>query len=98
MVGRKKLLEYFIDDIPDEKITPPPDHGTVFTDGNFRLDVQGITSNNQWNLQVQVNYRPKKSSLTAYAPDTVAGPALVPKDDPWTAAQIKQKLKETSTL
>lgn len=42
MVGRKKLLEYFIDDIPDSKFSGLPERGTVHSDENFRLDVQGV--------------------------------------------------------
>lgn len=45
-----------------------------------------------------MNYNPKKSSLAEFAPDTVAGPALVPRKDPWTVEAIKAKLKETSIL
>lgn len=44
MVGRKKLLIYFIEDIPDAKLTGFPSSGTVFSDANFRLDVQGVST------------------------------------------------------
>lgn len=46
------------------------------------------------NLQVQVNKGTTETTLKKLAPATVAGPALVPSDKPWTAAQIKAELKK----
>lgn len=48
------------------------------------------------NIQVQVNNNPKISSFRKMAPNTVAGPVLVPEDGSggFTAAKIKQELKD----
>ncbi|KAK8136516.1 hypothetical protein PG984_004456 [Apiospora sp. TS-2023a] len=76
----KKILINFIDDIPDEKLQGfrliP---GTLFEDKNFRLNMQGLTSAGEFNLQIQINFGVSVSSLQPYAPNTVAGPVLVPQ-------------------
>lgn len=46
------------------------------------------------NLQVQVNKGTSISSLKKLAPSTVAGPVLVPKEKPYTPAQIKKELSD----
>lgn len=53
-----------------------------------------MTSSNpqEHNLQVQVNKGTTISTLKKHAPSTVAGPVLVPSNDPWTADQIKSAL------
>lgn len=44
MPSNKKLLEEFIRGIPDNAICPPrKDSGTLHSDENFRLDVQGVS-------------------------------------------------------
>lgn len=43
MPTAQKLLRAFIEAIPDDKITPPQtDSGTLCSNANFRLDVQGV--------------------------------------------------------
>lgn len=46
------------------------------------------------NLQVQVNKGTSISSLKKLAPSTVAGPVLVPQENPYTPAQIKKGLSD----
>jgi hypothetical protein len=47
-----------------------------------------------YNLQMQVNNRPKISSLADAAPYSVAHVEM-PVDKPWSAATIKEKLKQS---
>jgi hypothetical protein len=55
---RKALLQ-FIDDIPTSKLEDgfPSSTRTIWNDDNYRLDMQGLTTDSPrcWNLQVQVN-------------------------------------------
>ncbi|KAH7305447.1 hypothetical protein B0I35DRAFT_443806 [Stachybotrys elegans] len=94
--NKKKLLRDFIDEIPDSKLQGLPNsQTTLYRDQNFRLDMQGMTSSGQWNLQIQVNNRPKASSLREYAPDTVSGPVLVSPDSPMDAEAIREGFRNT---
>ncbi|KAF6816192.1 hypothetical protein CMUS01_12301 [Colletotrichum musicola] len=54
--------------------------------------------NDEWNLQIQVNYKPKITSLNELAPDTVAGPVLVSKAAPLTADQIRAAFKASPRI
>ncbi|RDW61202.1 uncharacterized protein DSM5745_10700 [Aspergillus mulundensis] len=94
--GKKKVLSDFIDSIPDEKLEGFPDSpSTLYHDLDFRFDMQGITSNDEWNLQIQVNFKPKTPSLRKFAPKTVAGPVLVSRSEPLTGEEIRQALRDT---
>ncbi|KAK2016453.1 hypothetical protein LZ32DRAFT_601260 [Colletotrichum eremochloae] len=94
--GRSQVLEDFIDDLPDAKLQYLPETpNTIYSDVNLRLDMQGITSNDEWNLQVQVNWKPKVSSLKPLAPKTVAGPVLVPRKKPLSPEEIRAALRDT---
>ncbi|KAF2641193.1 hypothetical protein P280DRAFT_399050, partial [Massarina eburnea CBS 473.64] len=59
--------------------------GEIYEDQEFRLDMQGesFEKPKRRNLQVQVNYSTRISTLENVAPDTIAGPVLVPLDKPW---------------
>ncbi|KAK4118878.1 hypothetical protein N657DRAFT_637728 [Parathielavia appendiculata] len=95
--NKKKILRDFIDNIPDHKLENFSDGpGTIHKDIDLRLDMQGITNNDEWNLQIQVNYGCKTTSLKPYAPDTVAGPVLVSRTAPLTPEEIRQIFKDTS--
>jgi hypothetical protein len=88
-----KLLKAFINGIPDHVLigisTNP---GKIWADTDFRLDMQGMTSAQQHNLQVQINNGTTISTLKKFAPQTVAGPVLAPSDDSMTPAEIRAQL------
>ncbi|KAF8448151.1 hypothetical protein BGX38DRAFT_1093445 [Terfezia claveryi] len=89
-----KALREFINGIPDNKINPPPGAaGTIVSDENFRLDMQGLTSGKpqKFNLQVQINSQTSISTIKKLAPKTVAT-YLTPTDNPGTPAQIRAGL------
>ena len=94
----KKDVLNFIDSIPDAKLTGLPkgsSNNPLHSDGSFRLDMQGMTRDGKHNLQIQVNSKPKIASLSAFAPNTIAGPVLAPADkDEWTADDIKELFKK----
>ncbi|KAK8855748.1 hypothetical protein PGQ11_011660 [Apiospora arundinis] len=73
----KKFILNFIDSIPDEKLQGfRLEPGTLHADDNFRLNMQGLTSSTrEYNLQIQINFKVKITSLKIYAPKTIAGPA-----------------------
>ncbi|CAZ82270.1 unnamed protein product [Tuber melanosporum] len=72
-----KALRDFINDIPDSKLTGFPESGgTIYSDRDFRLDMQCKTSNGGYNLQIQINKGTTITSLRSSAPRTVAGPVL----------------------
>ncbi|KAF2255933.1 hypothetical protein BU26DRAFT_12098 [Trematosphaeria pertusa] len=88
-----KALKGFIDNIPDSDLEAlPTSAGTIYSDDNFRLDMQGMTSSQEYNLQVQINKGTTISTLKKFSPATVAGPVLVPSDDPWSASKIRNEL------
>ncbi|KAH7175381.1 hypothetical protein EDB81DRAFT_874234 [Dactylonectria macrodidyma] len=94
--GIKRDLMDFIDSIPDEKLEGfPSSQTTIFRDQNFRLDMQGITSSGDWNLQIQVNYSASSTSLRRIAPKTIAGPVLVSPTNPLAPDQIRAEFKRT---
>jgi hypothetical protein len=57
-----KLIDAFIDSIPDDKLTGFLTPGKVFRDRKFRLDMQGINTGGAYKLQVQVNNKPATRS------------------------------------
>ncbi|CRG87012.1 hypothetical protein PISL3812_04025 [Talaromyces islandicus] len=62
--NKKKILPNFIDNIPEAKRQGFPDgQGTLYHDLDLRLGMRGITSNDEWNLQIQVSNRAKTASL-----------------------------------
>ncbi|KAF2768103.1 hypothetical protein EJ03DRAFT_274905 [Teratosphaeria nubilosa] len=76
----QKALKAFIEGIPESKLTNlTKSIGTLYKDDDFRLDMQGMTSDDpaKHNLQVQVNNGTAISTLKKAAPKTVAGPVLV---------------------
>ncbi|KAF5724335.1 hypothetical protein FMUND_933 [Fusarium mundagurra] len=84
-----KELKQFINEIPDSCLNALPDNaGTIRKTTDFRLDMQGMTTDGKHNIQVQVTI----STLKKVAPKTVAGPALVPSDGSWTPADIRADL------
>ncbi|KAF6822781.1 hypothetical protein CPLU01_11821 [Colletotrichum plurivorum] len=92
--NRGRALKSFIDEIPEAKLENFPGfQQTLHRDENFRLDMQGMTSNDEWNLQIQVI-----TSLNELAPDTVAGPVLVSKTASLTADQIRAAFKASSRI
>lgn len=92
----KKDLIKFIDSLPDSKLIglPKVPKTGMFTDGTFRLDMQGMTSNKKHNLQIQVSNKPKIPSWGVVAPNTVAGPVLASADEKeWTPEKIREEFK-----
>ncbi|KAK8034619.1 hypothetical protein PG993_009614 [Apiospora rasikravindrae] len=83
----KKLVTKFIDDIPDEKLqgfrTSP---GLIWRDVNFRLNMQGLTTAGEHNLQIQVNNATSVTTLKPLAPNTIAGPVFVAQSSVSTSA------------
>ncbi|KAI0315671.1 hypothetical protein OF83DRAFT_1265903, partial [Amylostereum chailletii] len=67
-MGRaSKALEAFINSIPDAKLTGlSTGAATLYKDTDFRLDMQGMTSDKpqKFNLQVQINNGTSISTLT----------------------------------
>lgn len=49
-----------------------------------------MTTAHEHNLQIQINKGTKISTLKKLAPNTIAGPVLVPYENPWSAAEIKE--------
>ncbi|KAF4472226.1 hypothetical protein FALBO_862 [Fusarium albosuccineum] len=94
--GVKRDLTDFIDSIPDEKLEGFPDsQSTLYRNKDFRLDMQGITSSGDWNLQIQVNSGATTTSLKRLAPRTIAGPVLVSPTAPLAPDQIRAEFKRT---
>ncbi|KAG0636532.1 hypothetical protein HOY80DRAFT_1054184 [Tuber brumale] len=72
-----EALRDFINDIPDSKLTRfPESRGKIYSDRDFRLDMQCKTTNGEYNLQIQTNRGTTITSLRSSAPRTVAGPVL----------------------
>jgi hypothetical protein len=92
-----KQLLAFIDNLPDDKLqgfARNAEPGTMHKDANFRLDLQGMTSTHDWNLQIQVNYECNITSLRSIAPDTISGPVIVSHKAPQTPAQIRALFRD----
>ncbi|KAF7297617.1 hypothetical protein MKEN_01384700 [Mycena kentingensis (nom. inval.)] len=106
----RKALNAFLDDIPAEKLTGlPMNAGTIHKDDDFRLDMQGMTTEKKdkegnitepakHNIQIQVNNETSISTLKKSKGSTVAGPSLVPRDDPWDAETLRADLKDKIVL
>ncbi|KAI4687654.1 uncharacterized protein J4E88_003245 [Alternaria novae-zelandiae] len=96
----RKAMMAFIDSIPDSKLEGGFKSDTIYTDlKNFRLDNQGITTARGdkpacVNLQMQVNKRPKITSLADAAPFSVAH-VEIPVEESWSAETIKSELKKS---
>ncbi|KAF3090683.1 hypothetical protein TWF706_009820 [Orbilia oligospora] len=87
-----KAVRQFILSIPDCKFEAISTKiGTIYKDINFRLDMQGMTSDDpaNHNLQVQINNRTRISTLKSRAPLTIAI-AIVPADT--SATKIRTAL------
>lgn len=70
-----KALEAFIANIPAAKLTNfSSSIGTIYTDQDFRLDMQKMNSDKTHNLQIQANKNATITSVKKIAPQTVAGP------------------------
>ncbi|KAF1840892.1 uncharacterized protein K460DRAFT_294471 [Cucurbitaria berberidis CBS 394.84] len=95
----KVQIQDWIDEVRDDKLDGAYVVGRpLYTDRYCRLDVQGLTSDEpqQFNLQVQVNNGCPNTTMAKLKPWTVAF-CLAPMDEPWTPAQIKEALKATVT-
>ncbi|KAI0490146.1 hypothetical protein F4859DRAFT_523957 [Xylaria cf. heliscus] len=87
-------LRDFINGIPDSKLQYfSPSDTTIYSNTNFRLDMQGITSGSPrcYNLQIQVNYATKITTLKKAAPQTVAGPVFVEVNTTGVPAEIRRR-------
>ncbi|CUS06866.1 unnamed protein product [Tuber aestivum] len=104
-----KALQAFIDNIPDSKLTGFPEGaGTIYTDQDFRLDMQGAsceermlmtkqkTTSGGYNLQIQVNRGTKVTTLKPLAPQTVAGPVIATGTE--TASVIRANFVATMKI
>ncbi|KAH7183493.1 uncharacterized protein B0J16DRAFT_322232 [Fusarium flagelliforme] len=101
MRNAKKLLESFIDEIPAtrlENFPPSSASNPIYSNVHFRLDMQGITSDGKFNLQVQVNKQTTCSTLKIAGAATVAGPVLVDPEDPITPEEVRKKFHSKSRL
>ncbi|PUU82922.1 hypothetical protein B9Z19DRAFT_966241 [Tuber borchii] len=98
MVNAKKSLQNFINDgIPASKLTGFPESaGTIYSDQNFRLDMQGKTTDGKYNLQIQINRGTKLTTLKKAAPATVAGPVLATGTE--SAETIRANFRATMKL
>ncbi|KAI1177569.1 hypothetical protein F4777DRAFT_541438 [Nemania sp. FL0916] len=91
-----KALRAFIDGIPNSKLESlSTNPGKIHSDDDFRLDMQGMTSDKppKHNLQIQINNETRISTLKKLAPKTVAGPVLVDPGKTPDPAKIKSDLK-----
>ncbi|KAH8664770.1 hypothetical protein BGZ61DRAFT_538856 [Ilyonectria robusta] len=96
-MGLQDLIEDFIDSVPDEKLRALRAAGrTIKKDANLRLDMQAITHDGRYNLQVQVNNKPKHTSLREFAPNSVTGAVLVQEGA--EPSDIKEALKGSIDL
>ncbi|KAF9651928.1 hypothetical protein BDM02DRAFT_444822 [Thelephora ganbajun] len=94
-----KALKEFIASIPESKLTGfPTRSGEIWSTTEFRLDMQGMTSNREFNLQIQANRQAKITSVRGLAPQTVAGPVLVGEHEAVTAEQVRQRLSNSMLI
>ncbi|CDF35198.1 unnamed protein product [Chondrus crispus] len=96
----KKALDDFIDNIPDSKLTGiHQGAGTLHTDTDFRLDLQGMTSGTpkMYNLQIQINRGTQLSTLKKFSPGTVST-VLAPIDPAMSAADIKASFRRNAKI
>ncbi|KAG0632899.1 hypothetical protein HOY80DRAFT_897391, partial [Tuber brumale] len=90
----KKSLRDFINEIPNSKLTGFREStGMIYSDRNFRLDMQGKTTDGRYNLQVQINGGTTISTLQGFAAETVAGPVLATGTE--SAGTIRAGLLDT---
>lgn len=96
--GRQDLFD-FIDKIPEGKLMGFRNStGLVYSDRDFRLDMQGLTtSDKSYNLQIQANKGTKITTLKKVAPKTVSH-VIVPADAEWTADELRAKFKAASRI
>jgi len=88
-----KALKEFIENIPDSKLTGfSTAAGTIYKTTEFRLDMQGITTKKEFNLQIQANKEAHITSVKGLAPKTVAGPVLIGEKETVTAATVRTRL------
>ena len=101
MVSAKKLLKSFIDEIPAtrlENFPPSAASNPIYSNVHFRLDMQGMTSDGKFNLQVQVNRQTTCSTLRVAGAATVAGPVLVDPKNPSTPEDVRREFHSKSLL
>ncbi|EEU33559.1 uncharacterized protein NECHADRAFT_89372 [Fusarium vanettenii 77-13-4] len=100
----KKVFLSFLDEIPDAKLEGFPPRGgqiTLYTQKeqngqNYRLDKQGLTSDNHHNLQIQANKQAKSTSVRKQAPSTVATVQVLEGSDPAvTPGQVRDAFKKS---
>lgn len=99
MVGMKKLLKEWIEDIPDARLEGGiRDRGTMYTARDLRIDCQETVrgENASYNIQVQVNKGCQHTTLKLVKGKTMAF-CFAPVADPWTAGQIRTAFKESVT-
>jgi len=94
-----KALKEFIGSIPDSKLTGfSTAPGVVYKTTEFRLDMQGMTSKREFNLQIQANREAQVTSVRGLAPQTVAGPVLIGEDKSVTAEEVRKKLYDSMLI
>jgi len=91
----KKALKAFIDEIPVAKLENfPGSPGTLYSDDNFRLDLQGLTST-AYNLQIQANKGAPNTSVRKVAPQSVAA-VLRKFDSHATVADLRKAFHKSA--
>jgi len=94
-----KALKEFIADIPASKLTGfPTSAGEIWSTTEFRLDMQGMTSKREFNLQIQANRQAKTTSVRGLAPQTVAGPVLIGEHETVKAEDVRQKFLDAMLI
>ena len=53
-----------------------------------------MTTNREFNLQIQANSGSSTSSVRTIAPRTVAGPVLIGENEVVTAEEVRRRLRE----
>jgi len=92
MGGNEKKVEDFLDKVPDDKLTGLSQTvKCLYKNEEFRLDMQGMTSDDpqQHNLQVQVNNKPLRGNV----PNTVAQAQVPSGENKLTANGVRDALK-----
>ena len=106
MKEMQELALDFIDAIPDSKLLGSfrTTKGLIHTDGDYRLDTQGMTSVPvHWNIQIQCNKykgckgKNSKSSVNIAAEQSTrkggsTARIFVSCDNPWSPAKVKAEL------
>ncbi|KAI1362455.1 hypothetical protein F5Y08DRAFT_341677 [Xylaria arbuscula] len=99
--AKDNLLD-FIMNIPDDRLMYPA-RGcpkTLWSNVNYRLDFQGITSgdNPRYNLQIQVNNGAVITSIKDLPPGTVAGPVFLPVGEVGDPAKMRAEFIATKIV